>query len=371
MKRKLIGGGSVLGLVAGLALLVAACGGGTSSAGTVSTSASPTMPALTSGTIVGAGSTFAQPLYSMWGGAYQNVKGVKLNYQGIGSGGGIAQIEAKTVDFGASDAPLSASDLQTNSLVQFPTAIGGAVPIVNVSGVSAGQLKLDGPTLAKIFMGTIKTWNDPAITALNPGVTLPSTPITVVHRSDGSGTTWIFTNYLSAVSPDWNAQIGGGKDVPWPVGVGAKGSSGVAAAVQQTDGAVGYVEYTYVVENNSAYATMKNKDGQFVTPSLQTFESAAKNADWAAAAPAYEVKLVNEPGKDSWPITGATFILVQKQPTDAARAAAVLDFFDWAFKNGADSAKQLNYLPIPKPVYTQIEKGWTQQITANGAPVWK
>jgi phosphate transport system substrate-binding protein len=370
MKRGLIGGGSILGLVAGLALLVAACGGSTS-ASTNPTTASPTIPPLTSGTIVGAGSTFAQPLYSKWGTDYQSVRSNKLNYQPIGSGGGIAAIEAKTVDFGASDAPLSAADLQTNGLEQFPTAIGGAVPVVNISGVSAGQLKLDGPTLAKIFLGTIKTWNDPAITALNPGLSLPSTPITVVHRSDGSGTTWIFTNYLSAVSSDWNAQIGAGKDVPWPVGIGAKGSSGVAAAVQQTDGAIGYVEYTYTVENNSAYAMMKNRDANFVAPSLQTFASAAKNADWAAAAPAYEVKIVNEPGKDSWPITGATFVLVQQHPSDASRTKAVLQFYDWAFRHGADSATQLNYLPITKPVYTQIEKDWTQQITSNGAPVWK
>jgi phosphate transport system substrate-binding protein len=361
-----------IAVVAILVVALAACGSSTtttSASPAGSTSASPTMPPLTSDTIVGAGATFPQPIYQQWGSEYQGVKGTKLNYQGIGSGGGIAQIEAKTVDFGASDAPLSASDLQTNSLVQWPMVIGGAVPIVNISGISGGQLKLDGDVLAKIFLGTIKTWNDPAITALNPGVNLPSTAITVVHRSDGSGTTWIFTNYLAAVSSTWNSQIGAGKDVPWPVGIGAKGSSGVAAAVSQTDGGIGYVEYTYAVQNKSAYATMKNSAGAFVAPSLQTFQSAANNADWKAAAPAYDVKLVNEPGKDSWPITGASFILMQKDQADAARAKMVLGFFDWAFKNGAGSAKQLNYLPIPPSVYQQIESGWSQ-MTSGGSPVW-
>ena len=353
-------------LVAGLA----ACGSSTPSTSSSSTSSTSALPSMTADTIVGAGATFPFPIYSKWGSDYQSAKGVKLNYQAIGSGGGIQAIEAKTVDFGASDAPLSASDLQANGLAQWPQIIGGDVPSINVSGVPAGKLRLTGQVLANIFLGTIKTWNDPAITGLNPGVTLPNEPIVTVHRSDGSGTTWIFTHYLSAVSSTWKSQVGADKEVKWPTGLAGKGNAGVAAIVQKTQGAIGYNEYAYVVQNNMNYALVQNKDGQFVAPTLQSFAAAAANADWKAAAPTYDIALVNEPGANTWPITGASFILMQKDQTDAARAKMSLSFFDWAFRNGAPAAESLVYVPIPEKVYTEIEKTWTQEIMSGGSPVW-
>lgn len=356
----------VVGLLA-LALGLAACGGSTPA---TSSSSGSALPSMTADTIVGAGATFPFPIYSKWGSDYQAAQGVKLNYQAIGSGGGISAIEAKTVDFGASDAPLSASDLDTNGLAQWPQIIGGDVPSINVSGVPAGKLKLTGEVLANIFLGQIKTWNDPAIANLNPGITLPSEPIVTVHRSDGSGTTWIFTNYLSAVSPTWKSQVGADKEVNWPTGLAGKGNSGVAAIVQKTEGAIGYNEYAYVLQNNMNYALVQNKDGKFVPPSVETFAAAAANADWKAAAPSYDIALVNEPGANTWPITGASFILMQKDQSDATRAKMALSFFDWAFKNGADSAKSLDYVPIPEKVYTQIEQTWTEQIMSAGTPVW-
>jgi phosphate transport system substrate-binding protein len=362
----------VVALVMGLLVLVVgltACGS-TSSSASASLPSGSAMPSMTADTIVGAGATFPFPIYSKWGTDYQNAQGVKLNYQAIGSGGGISAIEAKTVDFGASDAPLSASDLDTNGLAQWPQIIGGTVPSINVSGVPKGKLKLTGQVLANIFLGQIRKWNDPAITGLNPGVTLPGEPIVVVHRSDGSGTTWIFTNYLSAVSPTWKSQVGADKEVAWPTGLAGKGNSGVAAIVQKTEGAIGYNEYAYVIQNDMNNALVQNRDGKFVAPSLTSFAAAAANADWQAAAPSFDLALVNEPGANTWPIAGASFILMQKDQADAARAKMTLSFFDWAFKNGADSAKSLDYVPIPQSVYQTIEQTWTQEITSGGSPVW-
>ena len=359
--RRLWYGAAVGVLAVGMALAVAACGGS-------SNSSSSSSPAAASGnSFVGSGSTFAQPLYDAWGQTYQGVSGgVKLNYQGVGSSAGIAAIEAKTVQFGATDAPLTADQLSSNGLVQFPTAVGGTVVIVNLKGVSS--LTLDGPTLANIYLGKITTWNAPAIKALNPGVSLPSSKINVVHRSDGSGTSWIFTSYLSAVSPTWKSQIGANTTPAWPVGTGGVKSAGVAALVQQLSGSIGYVEYTYAVQNKIATVKMKNADGKILAPSLNGFAAAAKNATWDPSA-GFAQALVNEPGATAWPITGATFVLVQKNQTDAATAQMVLKFFDWGYKSGASQAKSLDYVPIPSKVYNMVEQQWTQ-ITVSGTAVW-
>jgi phosphate transport system substrate-binding protein len=351
-----------------LAVGAAACGSNPGSSGTGSSASAN--PQVSSDTLLGAGATFPFPIYSKWGTDYQNAQGVKLNYQSIGSGGGIQAIEAKTVDFGASDAPLSASDLDMNGLAQWPQIIGGTVPSVNVSGIAEGKLRLTGEVLANIFLGQIKKWNDQAIASLNPGITLPDEPIVVVHRSDGSGTTWIYTNYLSAVSSTWKSQVGADKEVAWPTGLAGKGNSGVAAIVQKTEGAIGYNEYAYVLENNMNYALVQNQDGKFPAPSLASFAAAATNADWQSAAPAFDIALVNQPGANSWPITGASFILMQKEQADAARGKMALTFFDWAFRNGGDSAKGLEYVPIPESVYTLIEQTWTEEIMSGGSPVW-
>ena len=318
-------------------------------------------------TIIGAGATFPYPLYSKWGSDYAGLNGIKLNYQAIGSGGGISAIEAKTVDFGASDAPLTEADLKTNGLVQFPLCVGGGVLIVNLPGVSAGDLKLTPDLVAKIYMGTITKWDDPAIKAVNPSLSLPSTAISVVHRSDGSGTTWIFTSYLTDAAPSiWT--VGAGTEVNWPVGVGAKGSDGVAASVKQVTGSIGYVEYTYATQNAMAWTQLQNKDGKFVSPALEGFAAAAGNADWKKA-PGFALALVNEPGPTTWPITGASFILIQQQQQDAARAGQMLTFFDWAYKNGGAAAQALNYVPIPPKVYKLVEKLW-ETVTISGTPVW-
>jgi len=360
--KRIYGRGALLAItglaLVALAVALSACG---------SKSSGSTGPA--ADTIVGAGSTFAEPLYSKWASDYQGVAGVKLNYQAVGSSAGIAAIEAKTVDFGATDAPLSAADLQSNGLVQFPTMIGGAVPVLNVSGIASGELKLDGLTLADIFLGKITTWNDPAIAKLNPGMSLPSTAINVVHRSDGSGTSWMFTSYLSAVSPTWKSQVGANTTPSWPVGTGAKGSSGVAALVQQIDGSIGYVEYTYAQQNGMSTAQLKNADGMFVKPSLSAFAAAATMATWQPSE-GFALPLVNEPGPTSWPITGASYVLMQKDQQDAARAGMALKFFDWAYTNGAQTANSLNYVPIPVKVYKVVEKVWEQQITVSGTAVW-
>src|SRR5499427_4255172 len=283
--------------------------------------------------ISGAGATFPYPIYAKWADAYKKETGVGLNYQSIGSGGGIKQIQAKTVTFGASDAPLKGADLASGGLVQFPMVMGGIVPVVNLTGVTPGELILDGPTLAKIFLGDIKTWNDPAIAKLNPSAKFPSQAIAVVHRSDGSGTTFIFTDYLSKVSPDWKSKVGANTAVEWPVGIGAKGNEGVANNVAQTKGSVGYVEYAYAKQNKLTYTKMVNKDGKTVMPTSATFSAAAANANWSSV-PGYGVILANQPGAESWPMTAATWILVYKKPQDPAATGEALKFFAWSYDKG-------------------------------------
>ena len=318
--------------------------------------------------ISGAGSTFIYPVFAKWADAYKTATGTGLNYQSIGSGGGIKQVEAKTVTFGATDKPLSDDDLTKNGLVQFPMVMGGIVPIVNIDGVKPGDLVLDGPTLAGIFMGKIKKWDDAAIKALNPSVTLPSAPIVVVHRADGSGTTFNFTNYLGQGSQDWSDNIGADTTVEWPTGVGAKGSDGVANTVKQTKGAIGYVEYAYAAQNNLSYADMKNAAGKVVAPSLDSFAAAAANADWANAKN-FNLIITDQPGDASWPIAASTWVLIHAQPADPVAAGEALKFFDWAYKNGKDQAKELHYVSIPDNVVTQIEASWSA-ITADGKPLF-
>ncbi len=319
--------------------------------------------------ISGAGATFPYPVYDKWAQAYEAHTGVKLNYQSIGSGGGIKQIEANTVDFGASDAPLQPRELKKHQLMQFPTVMGGVVPVVNVSGVKAGELKLTPEMLADIYLGKIKTWNDPAITALNPGLKLPAKAITVVHRSDGSGTTWIYTNYLSKVSPAWRKKVGNNKSVAWPVGIGGKGNEGVASYVGRINGAIGYVEYAYALQNKMAHAKLKNAAGQFVDPNSESFQAAAANADWAHA-PGFYMVLTDQPGAKSWPITGATFILLHTRQNKPAVGKQVLAFFDWAYKNGSDMASKLDYVPMPANVVKLVEQTWHSHIKGpNGKPL--
>jgi phosphate transport system substrate-binding protein len=320
--------------------------------------------------LTGAGATFPYPIYAKWAEAYKAKAGVGLNYQSIGSGGGIKQITAKTVDFGASDMPLPPADLEKHGLTQFPTVMGGVVPVYNIPGIDAGKIKLDGDLLAKIYLGTITKWNDPAIAKLNPDVKLPDTAITVVHRSDGSGTTFIFTNYLSKVSPSWKDQIGEGTAVEWKTGIGGKGNEGVAGYVKNTPGAIGYVEYAYALQNKLAYVLLKNKDGQFVAPKADAFKAAAANADWNSA-PGFALLLTDQPGAASWPITGATFILMHKQQADAGKAMAVLKFFDWAYANGGKMAEDLDYVPLPDSVVKLIHDSWTKNIATSAGPVWK
>jgi phosphate transport system substrate-binding protein len=320
--------------------------------------------------ISGAGATFPYPVYAKWADAYQKQTGNRLNYQSIGSGGGIKQIKAGTVTFGASDAPLPGKDLDAAGLAQFPMVMGGIVPVANLDGVTPGELVIDGPTLAKIFLGDIKSWDDPALKALNPGVTLPRQAIAVVHRSDGSGTTFNFAYYLSDVSADWKAKVGFNTSVQWPVGIGAKGNEGVANNVAQTKGAVGYVEYAYALQNKLTYARMVNKAGKVVAPTSQSFQAAAANADWTSQ-PGYGVILANQPGDTSWPMTAATWILVHKQPTDPAATAEALKFFAWAYKNGTGMAEGLDYVPMPASVIGDVEKSWMTEIKgADGKPLF-
>jgi phosphate transport system substrate-binding protein len=318
-------------------------------------------------TINGAGATFPYPIYSQWAHKYNSLTGLQVNYQAIGSGGGIAQIKAKTVDFGASDAPLKPDALKAAGLVQFPRVIGGEVLAVNIPGVGKGQLKLDGKTIADIFLGKIKKWNDPAIKGLNPGLKLPSQAITVAHRTDGSGTTFIFTSYLSAVSPEWKAKVGVGKSVSWPApnSVGGKGNAGVAGQVKNISGAIGYIEYAYALQNNMAYAQMKNKAGNYLKPSIATFQAAAANADWEHA-PGYYLILVDQPGAQSWPIVGATYILLHKNQTDAAKVTAMLKYFKWCYDHGGAMAGKLDYVPLPANVVKMVEKTWATEIKVNG-----
>lgn len=313
--------------------------------------------------ITGAGATFIYPLLSKWSDDYNKASGARINYQSIGSGGGIAQIKAGTVDFGSSDKPLPPEELAKDGLAQFPSAVGGVVPVVNVPGIEAGKLRLTGPLLADIFLGKVATWNDPAIAALNPGLPLPSTKINVVHRSDGSGTTFNFVNYLSKVSPEWKTKVGEGTSVNWPGGVGGKGNEGVAAYVKQIKGSIGYVELAYATENGMAYTGMQNASGSWVQPSAASFAAAAASADWKAAKD-FSLVITNAPGAEAWPIAATNFILVHKTPKDADRTRNTLEFFKWAFANGKPQADALHFVPLPAELVQQIEAYWASDIQA-------
>ena len=315
--------------------------------------------------ISGAGATFPYPVYAKWAEAYKAKTNIGLNYQSIGSGGGIKQIEASTVTFGASDKPLEPADLKANALVQWPMIIGGVVPVVNIPGIKPGELMLDGPTIAAIYLGDITRWDDPAIKKLNPKLALPKTDIAPVYRSDGSGTNFLFTNYLSKVSPDFAKKIGANTSVQWPVGIGAKGNEGVANQSTQTTGSIGYVEYAFVKQTNMTYAKMLNHDGKYVTPEAKAFEAAAANADWAKAD-GYYLILTDQSGAASWPITGASFILVYAVPPDAAATGEALKFFNWAYKKGAQMASELDYVPLPEALIKQVRATWKAEI--KGVP---
>ncbi|MGZ3411911.1 MAG: phosphate ABC transporter substrate-binding protein PstS [Xanthobacteraceae bacterium] len=320
--------------------------------------------------ISGAGATFPYPIYAKWADAYKKETGVGMNYQSIGSGGGIKQIQAKTVTFGASDMPLKPEDVEKSGLVQFPTVIGGDLPVVNLDGIKPGELKFDGPTLAKIFLGEIKSWDDPAIKKLNPSAKLPSQAIVVVHRSDGSGTTFIWTDYLSKVSADWKSKVGANTSVEWPAGIGAKGNEGVAQNVSNTKGAIGYVEYAYAKQNKMTTVNMINKDGKTVAAESASFQAAAANADWEKAQDFYVI-LTDQPGPASWPIAGATFILIHKQPQDPAAASEALKFFAWAYAKGGKMADELDYVPMPAKVVSAIQNTWAKDIKdASGKPLF-
>ena len=311
--------------------------------------------------ITGAGATFPYPVYAKWAEAYKSQTGIGMNYQSIGSGGGIKQITARTVDFGASDMPLKPEELDKNGLIQFPTVIGGVVPIINVAGIGPGMLKLDGATLADIYLGKITKWNDPALAALNKDITLPDTNIIVVHRSDGSGTTFIFTNYLSKVSPEWKSSVGESTAVSWKVGIGGKGNEGVAANVLRLKNTIGYVEYAYAMQNRMNFTLMKNRDGQFARPDENSFRAAAAGAQWDKAPGFYKI-LTDEAGKESWPISGATFVLMHRVQEKPATGKEVLKFFDWAYDNGGKLAADLNYVPLPENVVKLIHAAWKAQI---------
>jgi phosphate transport system substrate-binding protein len=305
--------------------------------------------------VTGAGATFPAPIYAKWADAYNKATGVKVNYQSVGSGAGIKQIKSKTVDFGASDMPLKDDDLAKDGMVQFPTVIGGVVPVVNIKGITPGQIKLTGQVLGDIYLGKITKWNDPALTALNPGVPLPDAAITAVRRADGSGTSFIFTNYLSKVNTEWKSKVGEGTAVNWPTGAGGKGNEGVAAFVQRLPNSIGYVEYAYVKQNKMTYTLLKNQAGNFVAPDDVNFKAAAAGADWTKSF--YQI-LTEQPGKDSWPLTGATFILMYKTPEKAANAASALKFFDWAFNSGDAMAADLEYVALPGAVKDLVRKQW-------------
>ena len=320
--------------------------------------------------ISGAGATFPYPIYAKWADAYKKETGNGLNYQSIGSGGGIKQIENGTVTFGASDKPLPGEELDKFGLAQFPMVMGGIVPVINIEGVKSGEIVIDGPTLAKIFMGEITKWDDPAIKKLNGDAKLPSSAIAVVHRSDGSGTTFNFTYYLSDVSPDWKEKVGSDASVEWPTGIGAKGNEGVANNVAQTKGSIGYVEYAYALQNKLTYTKMVNKDGKTVAPTSEAFQAAAAGADWSPK-PGFGVILANQPGAASWPMTAGTWILMYKQPKDPAASAEALKFFDWAYKNGDKMAEELDYIPMPDNVVADVEKMWATDIKDSaGKPVF-
>ena len=311
--------------------------------------------------VTGAGSSFVFPVLSKWSQGFSEKTGNRINYQSIGSGGGIAQIKAGTVDFGATDAPMSTDDLQKGGLGQFPTIIGGIVPVINVDGIEPGKLKLDGPTMAKIFMGEIKTWNDPAIAALNPGMKLPEGAITVVRRSDGSGTSYNFTNYLAKVSPEWKEKFNFGTTVNWPVGVGGKGNEGIAAYVKQIKGSIGYVEYAYALTNKMTHVQLKNAAGNFVQPEAKSFQAAAATADWKSAKD-FNLLMTNAPGADAWPITATTWIVMDKEPKDEERSKVAFDFFKWSLEHGQKDAAALDYVPVPDTLVKQIEGYWASDF---------
>ncbi len=320
--------------------------------------------------ITGAGATFPYPIYSKWAESYKAATGTGLNYQSIGSGGGIKQIKAKTVDFGASDMPLKAEELEAEGLLQFPAIMGGVVPIVNLDGITPGQLKMTPEVLANIYLGKITKWNDARITALNPGAKLTDSDITVVHRSDGSGTTFLWTDFLSKTNADFKEGVGAGTAVKWPAGVGGKGNEGVAANVQRIKGSIGYVEYAYAKKNKMSHTQLKNRDGQFVQPDDETFKAAAAGADWAKT-PGMGVILTNQAGKSSWPITGASFILLHKSQASAERAKEVLKFFDWSYKNGGAMASDLDYVAMPAPVVKLVQDAWKANVKdASGKAIW-
>ncbi len=318
--------------------------------------------------LTGAGASFPAPVYAKWADAYQKATGTKMNYQSIGSSGGLKQIRAKTVDFGASDAPLKPEELEKDGLQQFPTVIGGVVPVVSVAGIKAGDLRLTGPVLADIYLGKISKWNDKAITALNPKLALPDQPIAVVRRADGSGTSFIFTNYLSKVSPEWKAKVSEGTAVQWPTGTGGKGNEGVSAFVQQLPGAIGYVEYAYAKQNKMAHVLMQNAAGNFVAPDDLAFKAAAVGAEWTKSG-FYEI-LTNQPGKDAWPLTGATFILIHKVQEKPQQGNEVLKFFSWAYKNGGKLAEELDYVALPDPLVKAIEASWSTIKDGSGKLVY-
>jgi phosphate transport system substrate-binding protein len=319
--------------------------------------------------ISGAGATFPYPIYAKWADAYKRLTGIGLNYQSIGSGGGIKQIKAKTVTFGASDMPLKPDDLKAAGLLQFPVIIGGVVPVVNIKGIGPGQLHLDGVAVANIYLGDITKWDDPQIKRLNPKLALPGTAIAPVYRSDGSGTNFLFSDYLAKVSPKFQSTIGANTSVQWPIGIGAKGNEGVANMTTQTDGAIGYVEYAYAKQNKMAFTLLTNKTGAAVAPSAESFQAAAGNADWAGAD-SYYVILTDQAGAKSWPITGASFILLYKEPAEPAPVNEALKFFSWAYKDGASMASELDYVPLPAALIEQVKKTWVTAITSGGHPVW-
>ncbi|MCH8620811.1 phosphate ABC transporter substrate-binding protein PstS [Undibacterium sp. TS12] len=329
-----------------------------------------TFGAVQAADITGAGATFPYPIYAKWAEAYKKASGNGLNYQSIGSGGGIKQIKAKTVDFGASDMPLKLEELEADGLTQFPAIIGGVVPVVNLDGIAPGKMKMTGDVLAAIYMGKITKWNAPEIAAINAGLKLPAEDITVVHRSDGSGTTFLWTDYLSKVSADFKTAVGSSTAVKWPVGVGGKGNEGVASSVKQIRNSIGYVEYAYVKKNKMTYTLLKNADGQFAEPDDENFKAAAAGADWSKAPGMYLV-LTNQPGKLTWPVTGASFILMHKSQADAEKGKEVLKFFDWAFKNGGAMAAELEYVSLPAPVIKLIEDSWKAKVKdGSGKALW-
>lgn len=364
------------------AIALSACGGGNANAPTPANSGSAATPPAAAPSsapaaaqpqgqgITGAGASFPQPIYAQWAQAFQAASGGQVNYQSIGSSGGVKQITAKTVDFGASDAPMKAEDLEKNGLIQFPTVVGGVVPIVNIEGIAPGQLKLTGEVLADIYLGNIKNWNDPKIAALNEGAKLPDAPITTVFRADGSGTTFGFTSYLSAVSPSWKEQVGAANTVKWPTtetGTAGKGNEGVANYVGRVPNSIGYVEYAYAKQNNMAHTQMKNQAGNFVQPSQETFAAAA-DVDWKSA-PGFGLVLTNQAGANAWPMASATFILVHKQPADPDKAKAVLAFFDWAYKNGNADAAKLDYVPLPESAKNLVREEWKKVVGSDGKPL--